>query len=136
MTTNLTQLNKKIAALQAQAEVLRKKDAAGVIKRIKEAIQHYDLTAADLGFGSKPSKAAKPATKRQAPAKKGRRQPGAPKYRDETGRTWTGQGRRPAVVRRRPGRWQEAGGPAGVRLLAGAVPWRSSRPPATKTALG
>jgi len=48
----LAALNAQIAKLQAQAEALRSKEVAGVIARIREAIVHHGLTAADLGLGS------------------------------------------------------------------------------------
>ena len=95
MPQTLAQLNKKIAALQAEAEALKRKDLAGVVARIKEAIDHYGLTPADLGFGGKPSKGVKTASTQKAVAKKGGSRAGTPKYRDDAGHTWTGHGRRP-----------------------------------------
>ena len=47
----LAALNAQIAALQAHADALRKKEVAEVIAKVKDAIVHYGLTAADLGFG-------------------------------------------------------------------------------------
>jgi DNA-binding protein H-NS len=100
MTKSLAQLNKQIAALQAQAEAVKKKEAAGVIARIKEAIAHYGLSAADLGLTGKAPKAAKAAKAVKAPKpgrKPGRKKAaktGVIKYRDGTN-TWTGHGRRP-----------------------------------------
>ena len=47
----LAALNAQIAALQAQADALRKKEVAEVIAKVKDAIVHYGLTAVDLGFG-------------------------------------------------------------------------------------
>jgi DNA-binding protein H-NS len=91
MPKTLTQLQKQIDSLQRKAEELRRTEAAGVIARIKEAIRHYDLTAADLGLG-KGGKAAAKKTKK-APVRKATK--GKAKFRDETGRTWTGHGRRP-----------------------------------------
>ena len=46
----LAALNAQIAALQAQADALRKKEVAEVVAKIKDAIVHYGLTAADLGL--------------------------------------------------------------------------------------
>jgi DNA-binding protein H-NS len=97
MTKSLAQLNKQIAALQAQAEAIKKKEAAGVIARIKDAIAHYGLSAADLGLAGKAPKAAK-AVKAAKPGRKpGRKKAakaGVVKYRDGAN-TWTGHGRRP-----------------------------------------
>ena len=44
----LAALNAQIAALQAQADALRKKEVAEVVAKIKDAIVHYGLTAATL----------------------------------------------------------------------------------------
>lgn len=91
MAKTLAQLQKQIAALEQKAEALKRKEAQGVIARIKEAIAHYGLTAADLGLaGAK--RGPKPGAKRAAAKKK----PAAKaKYRDDQGRSWTGHGRRP-----------------------------------------
>lgn len=98
----LAALNAQIAALQEQAEALRKDEMAEVIVKVKDAIAHYGLTAADLGFGkaarkvgkSSPTVGGKPARKRRKgavakpPAK-------AAKFEDDQGRTWGGIGKRP-----------------------------------------
>lgn len=91
MPKSLAQIKKQIAALEAQAEALKKKEVGGVIARIKEAIAHYGLTAADLGLAGRAPKAAKAAK----PGRKTSRKSGAVKYRDDAGNTWTGHGRRP-----------------------------------------
>jgi len=89
MAKTLAQLNKQIADLQKEAESIRKKEVAGVIGRIKEAIKHYDLTAADLGLsgaraatGAKPGKASR-----------------AAKYADDQGNSWSGRGPRPGWIK-------------------------------------
>jgi DNA-binding protein H-NS len=89
----LAQIQKQIARLEEQANAIRQREVAGVVARIKDAIAHYDLTPADLGFGSG-GKAAKP---RRKPAKRAARKAGSGKvkYRDDQGNTWTGHGRRP-----------------------------------------
>ena len=98
----LAALNAQIAALQAQAEALRKKEMAEVIAKVKDAIAHYGLTAADLGFG----KAARQVDKSLAavggkPASKGRKNAVAKppakavKFKDDEGHTWGGIGKRP-----------------------------------------
>ena len=106
-TQKLAKLQSQIAALQAQADAVKKKEAAGVIASIKQAIAHYSLTAADLGLDDAPRRGRKPgpkaATAPAAPSgkKRGRkaagskRKAGAIRYRDEAGNAWTGQGRRP-----------------------------------------
>lgn len=106
MTKTYTQILKQIADLKAQAENVRRKEIGGVVSRIREAIQHYGLTAADLGLGGGGgSAAAQPARKKPG------RKPGrpkkvfaktskvAPKFRDENGNTWAGRGKRPIWLR-------------------------------------
>ena len=44
----LAALNAQIVALQAQADALRKKEVAEVVAKLKDAITHYGLTAADF----------------------------------------------------------------------------------------
>ena len=98
----LAALNAQIAALQVQADALRKKEVAEVIAKVKDAIVHYGLTAADLGFGKATGNVGKsPAAVGGKPAKKGRKnaaaKPGAKavKFKDDQGHTWGGFGKRP-----------------------------------------
>ena len=58
MAQTYKQIQKQIEQLQRQADALRDSEIKGVIDRIKVAIAHYGLTAAHLGLGSKPIKAA------------------------------------------------------------------------------
>ena len=65
------------AALQAQADALRKKEVAEVVAKIKDAISHYGLTAADLGLATGARKNAKlPAAAGDKPASKRRKKAG------------------------------------------------------------
>lgn len=100
--STLGALNAQIAALQSQADALRKKEVAEVIAGAKTAIAHYGLTAADLGFG----KAARQGGKLSGPGigegpgkarKKAAAKPGAKavKFKDDQGNTWGGIGKRP-----------------------------------------
>ena len=98
----LATLNAQIAALQAQAEALRKKEMAEVIAKVKDAIAHYGLTAADLGFGKGARQAGKsPAAVGGKPPSKGRKNAVAKppakavKFKDDAGHTWGGIGKRP-----------------------------------------
>lgn len=108
----LEQLQSQIAKLQAQAEAIRSKEVQEVIGRIRDAIDHYGLTASDLGFGGTKSAspkrarsaAAEPAKapngKEAAPARKTKASAAvkrAPtiKYTDGQGKTWSGVGKRP-----------------------------------------
>lgn len=92
MARTLVQIKNQIAQLEKEAERVKENEVAGVVQRIKTAIDFYGLTADDL-FGS----GAKTATKgRKAAAKKVKKSPAPPKYKDkETGKTWTGHGKRP-----------------------------------------
>ncbi|HSI59897.1 MAG TPA: H-NS histone family protein [Ideonella sp.] len=109
MTKTYAQLKKQIDTLSREAEGLKQKERAGVIGRIKEAIEIYELTAAELGLdgagrkagaGRKPGKAAgkpgrKAAVKKTAKAK----DPAAVKFRDADGNGWGGRGPRPQWLR-------------------------------------
>lgn len=106
MAKTYDQIQRQIAALTAEAEAIRQKEVGEVIGRIREAITHYRLTAADLGFdtGAAP-KAAKPGRNpsgRKAGPKADKaasRGASGALYRDETGRTWAGRGKRPQWLR-------------------------------------
>lgn len=90
-SSSLTKIEQQIAALQRRAEKLREAEKAGVIARIKEAIDHYGLTQTDLGFGAMNKRSGRgvvKSTKKSASA-------GKTKYRDGAGHTWSGRGRRP-----------------------------------------
>ena len=99
MAKTSAQIESQIARLQREAEALKTKEASGVIKRIKEAIDHYGLTAADLGLGaSRTRKASAPAraAAKKAPRRAAAKKPaGIIKFRDDSGNSWTGHGRAP-----------------------------------------
>lgn len=101
--TSLQAINAQIAALQAKAEAIRKQEVGEVVAKIKDAIEHYGLTAADLGLSAAAPKAAK-ALQASKPGRKPGRPAGsktagkpvrAAKYTDGQGRTWGGIGKRP-----------------------------------------
>ena len=95
MARTYAQLTKEIEALKARADDLRRKEAGDVIERIKEAIEHYNLTAADL-FGTKGRRR----TSGRKIASKGTRFAGsAAPYSDGAGNTWGGRGPRPKWLR-------------------------------------
>jgi DNA-binding protein H-NS len=101
MTKTYAQIVKQIEVLKQDAEKIRRKEVEGVIGRIREAISVYKLSAEDLGFGSKKSApagkaAAKPVKRRGAKAAKA---PAVVKFRNETGGTWGGRGKRPQWLR-------------------------------------
>jgi DNA-binding protein H-NS len=106
MTKTYAQIVKQIEVLKADAEKVRKKEVDGVVSRIREAISVYGLSAEDLGFGSQKVAKAAPAEKPAAPVK--RRGPKATKpakaesvvkFRNESGGTWGGRGKRPQWLR-------------------------------------
>jgi DNA-binding protein H-NS len=126
MAKTYAQLSREIEALQAKADAVRKREASGVVTRIKEAIAAYGLTAEDLGLaeGSRARKGA--ARKAARPKVAGKRTPSkksavAVKYRDEAGNTWTGRGSRP--------RWLTAALAEGRALESFAVEAVDSQPP-------
>ncbi|NLZ42308.1 MAG: H-NS histone family protein, partial [Comamonadaceae bacterium] len=102
MTRTYTQVMKQIDHLKAEAERLRKQEVSGVIERIREAIDFYGLTAADLGLGRArpgPKRGAAAAGRRvvRRAARKGSKV--AAKFRDADGNTWAGRGKRPVWLR-------------------------------------
>lgn len=102
MKKTYTQVVKQIEALQQEAEKLRRHEIDGVVSRIREAIEHYGLTAGDLGLAPKSARGAlatgQPAAKKRRKAGKAR-PARAVKYRDEAGHTWGGIGKRPQWLR-------------------------------------
>lgn len=101
MTKTYAQYIKQIELLKADAEKARRKEVQGVVGRIREAIDAYGLTAEDLGFAGKgkgkSAGTAAPAKKRGAKAKA---KPAAViKFRNDSGGTWGGRGKRPQWLR-------------------------------------
>ena len=88
--TTYAELQEKIAALQSQAEELRKRELAEIIADVKQKIAAYGLSAADLGLQAGRESAAPQKTKTALKAK----------YRDPaTGETWVGRGATPKWMR-------------------------------------
>lgn len=101
MTKTYASVIKQIDLLKTKAERLRRAEIEGVVARIREAIDAYGLTAADLGFGRgkasvKPARAGKGPVRRKG---KGTGSKVAAKFRDENGNTWAGRGKRPVWLR-------------------------------------
>lgn len=90
MARTYEQIQRQIATLQREAESLRNKEMDGVVARIKVAIEHYGLTAEQLGFGISAG---------NAKSVKAKRSTGTPSprggYADGLGHTWSGRGPRP-----------------------------------------
>ena len=105
MAKSYADIEKQIAALRAQADALKAKEAADVIAKIKVAIKRYQLTATDLGLGpgSKAKRAPAvrpPASRTRTSPAKGRKLGKVPvKYKDKNGNTWTGRGNQPVWLR-------------------------------------
>jgi len=94
MAKSYSQLVKQIDVLKRQADEVRKKEVAGVINRVKLAIEFYGLTPQDL-FGGKGSNPAGPTT----PSKATRAKSDAPRFSDGAGNSWVGRGPRPQWLR-------------------------------------
>lgn len=90
--STLIHLERQIAALQQKAAEIRKREAVGVIAKIKDAIEHYQLQPEDL-FG-KPAR--RQAHKARPAAFKPNKGKGPAKYHDGNGNAWSGMGKRPA----------------------------------------
>ena len=86
----LAQIQKQIAALEAKAAKLREAEKAGVIARIKEAIEVYGIAPREL-YSSTPVKVVKSKQKKTVV--------GGPRFADGTGNTWIGRGPYPQWVR-------------------------------------
>jgi len=105
MTKTYAQIVKQIKSLEAEAEKARRAEVDGVITRIREAVQFYNLSASDLGLNLK---AKAPTGDRPAvPVKRRKKRAGAKasagpavaKYSDGQGNTWVGRGKRPQWLR-------------------------------------
>ena len=102
MTKSYAQVMKQINSLKVEAEKLRRVEVSGVITRIRDAISFYNLSAADLGLGAKANGAASNAA---APAKRKKRKgaaakgPRVIKFRNDSGGSWGGIGKRPQWLR-------------------------------------
>lgn len=97
MAKTYEQVMRQIDSLKAEAEKLRRKEVDGVIERIREAIKHYGITAADLGLAGagKATAGRGPKARRAGKAKAAR----VVKYRNDSGGTWGGMGKRPQWLR-------------------------------------
>ena len=95
----LLQIQRQIDRLRIEANTIRTKEAAAVIERIKLAIQHYNLTPADLFAGQRskaPRKGSSGFTEKASSKKQPRKRSAVPvKYRDSDGNSWTGRGSQP-----------------------------------------
>lgn len=99
MTKTIDQIQSQIDKLQAEAAAIRKSELPEVIRKLKETIATYGITAKDLGLSA--SGAATRGKKAAGPAAnaKGTRGAGAAKFADGQGNTWIGRGKRPQWLR-------------------------------------
>ena len=96
MAKTYAQLMAEIDALKVTAEALRNKERGGVIDRIKVAIDHYGLTAEDLGLTSPATKGPKAAAPKKSGAPKANASAkSSARYSDGAGNAWTGMGPKP-----------------------------------------
>lgn len=95
----LEQIQADIKRLEQEAKAVRDAEVAEVIAKMKAAIEHYGLTAADLGLALKAGR--KVSKGNAAPSPKARtkgaaaKSPRPVKYRDDAGNAWVGHGKRP-----------------------------------------
>ncbi|MET0382582.1 MAG: H-NS histone family protein [Burkholderiaceae bacterium] len=89
MTKTYVQIQKRIETLQREADQLKRKEIDDVIAKIKEAIDVYELTAADLGFVGRGAAREGAATHGRAGANgRAANHARAAKFRDEFGNVW------------------------------------------------
>ena len=98
MPQTFSQLQQQIESLQAEAEQQRQREVKDVVARIREAITAYGLSQQDLFGNSSPARGANGAARRSGRGTKAK--PNDPssrnaKYRDGSGNTWVGLGKRP-----------------------------------------
>ncbi len=88
-------------ALEAKLNEVRANEVAGVIEQIRQLMADYDLTVDDI---APKRRRGRPAGSGAAAAHKTSSLP--PKYLDpKTGKTWSGRGRAPAWLGKRPERF-------------------------------
>jgi len=97
MARTLAEIQKQIDKLQALAQRVKDKDKAGVVARIRQAIEHYDISAEELfGAGATATKARKTRRARAGAGGSAKPKNKSPiRYRDDKGNSWTGHGQRP-----------------------------------------
>jgi DNA-binding protein H-NS len=97
------ELTRRIQALEAERDKARQREVADVVAKIKVAIEHYGITAEQLGLAASKSspKAAKPRVGKARRAPKavangsGPRYKTAVRYADGNGNGWSGFGPKP-----------------------------------------
>lgn len=95
MARTLADIHQQIDKLQKEAEALKAKEKGGVVARIQEAIAHYGLTPQELFGHALAGKSGRKARKASAKGKAAK-SAAVIKYRDDSGNSWVGRGKRPA----------------------------------------
>ena len=104
MAKTIAQMTAEIERLQRRIDAARAQEVAGVVGRIREAIDFYGLTPEQL-FGPGPRRkggreakvAPRPDARHTAPARPKTKLPA--KYADGAGNEWTGRGSTPRWLR-------------------------------------
>jgi DNA-binding protein H-NS len=102
MARSYAELQKQIETLQREAANLKRQEIDEVIARIKEAIDVYGLTPADLGFqraGRAGTRKRQRKVSKAATTTSSRKGAGVAKFKDASGNVWGGRGPRPAWLR-------------------------------------
>ncbi|MCW5640963.1 MAG: H-NS histone family protein [Rhodoferax sp.] len=95
MTRTLVQIRQQIENLEKEAEKVKAKEIEGVIGRIREAIDFYNLTVEDV-FGKNAPPSVRPKSVARRNVKKTDKTKSPPRFKDPASdRTWTGHGKRP-----------------------------------------
>ena len=94
MANSYAEIQKKIAALQKEADAALTREVAGVVERIQVAIAHYGLTSEQL-FG----KTATHRNRERVAKVQVQKKQGSIAYSDGQGNTWGGWGKRPTWLR-------------------------------------
>lgn len=96
------ELKSEITKLQKQADEIRQSERAEVIKRIKEAVSIYEITAKDLGIAKQLRKPKRPKDGKAPLMEGGAKHPNKPrlsKFTDGRGNDWNGRGEQPDWVK-------------------------------------
>lgn len=91
------QIGEEIAKLQTEMEKALAAEKADVVAKIKTAVAHYGITAAEIGLGSagKGKSAAKAKGGSKAKVKAKVKAEPRVKYKDDAGNVWSGYGPKP-----------------------------------------
>lgn len=99
MAQTYTQIQRQIQALQKQADKLRASEVNAVVERIKVAIEHYGLTAEQLGYGGGQTTSPGPKKGMINKAGSASKRANSAAYGDGNGNVWGGRGPRPRWLR-------------------------------------